>query len=125
MQVSFTDYLKGLGQDPEERVNSLELGFKLPEDETNIGFTRAKDDYRVNIFYYQIKYWEDFILFNFLMDRAAGHQLEDTLHSSYTPWKKAISGIYKEEVMRVAHGDKWVKNLLQIRKEKDFLQEKT
>tara|TARA_B100000925_G_scaffold137550_1_gene103016 strand:- start:2095 stop:2901 length:807 start_codon:yes stop_codon:yes gene_type:complete len=116
--------LKGLGQDPEERVNSLELGFKLPEDETNIGFTRAKDDYRVNIFYYQIKYWEDFVLFNFLMDRAAGHQLEDTLHSSYTPWKEAISGIYKEEVMHVAHGDKWVKKLAADPERKAFLQER-
>jgi ring-1,2-phenylacetyl-CoA epoxidase subunit PaaA len=116
--------LRGLGQDPEERVENLDLGYKLEEDETNIGFTRAKDDYRVNIFYYQIKYWEDFILFNFLMDRAAGHQLEDTLHSSYTPWKEAISGIYKEEVMHVAHGDKWVKKLAADPERKEFLQER-
>ena len=34
------------------------------------------------------------------MDRAAGHQLLDTFNSSYMPWKKAIEGIYKEEVMQ-------------------------
>ena len=116
--------LKGLGQDPEERINNYDLGYKLEDDQANIGFNRAKDDLRVNIFYYQIKFWEDFVLFNFLMDRAAGHQLEDTLHSSYTPWKEAISGIYKEEVMHVAHGDKWVKKLAADPERKPFLQER-
>jgi ring-1,2-phenylacetyl-CoA epoxidase subunit PaaA len=116
--------LKGLGENPEKHIQDSELSYKLEEDEINIGFNRAKADYRVNIFYYQIKYWEDFILFNFLMDRAAGHQLEDTLESSYTPWKVAISGIYKEEIMHIAHGDKWIKKLAGDPNKKEFLQER-
>lgn len=116
--------LKGLGQDPESHIEKVDLGYKLEDDLANIGFTRAKNDFRVNIFYYQIKYWEDFVLFNFLMDRAAGHQLEDTLHSSYIPWKEGIGGIYKEEVMHVAHGDKWVKRLAHDPERKEFLQER-
>ena len=116
--------LRGLGEDPEAHIQKVDLGKKLDEDEANIGFTRAMDDYRVNIFYYQIKYWEDFVLFNFLMDRAAGHQLEDTLHSSYIPWKEGISGIYKEETMHIAHGDKWVKKLSADPERKAFLQER-
>jgi ring-1,2-phenylacetyl-CoA epoxidase subunit PaaA len=89
-----------------------------------IGFRRVKDDSRVNIFYYNIKYWADFILFNFLMDRAAGHQLEDTLESSYIPWKTGMTGIYKEEIMHVAHGDKWIKILAEDPNEKSYLQER-
>ena len=116
--------LEDLGQDPQTHIDKTELGFKLEDDKAQIGFKRLKDDYRVNIFYYNIKYWTDFILFNFLMDRAAGHQLEDTLQSSYLPWKKGIEGIYKEEVMHLTHGDKWVKILAQDPKEKEFLQER-
>ncbi|WP_412473516.1 Phenylacetic acid catabolic protein [Halobacteriovorax sp. YZS-1-1] len=115
--------LKGLGEDVDTHIQESELGFKMEEDLAQIGFQRMKKDYRVNIFYYGINYWEDFILFNFLMDRAAGHQLEDTLDSSYLPWKKGIEGIYKEEIMHLAHGDKWIK-ILSEGDNKEFLQER-
>jgi len=114
--------LEDLGEDPVKHIESKELEYKLEDDTAQIGFKRVKDDYRVNIFYYNIKYWADFILFNFLMDRAAGHQLEDTLESTYIPWKTSIAGIYKEEVMHVAHGDKNIKILAQ--EDKTFLQER-
>ncbi len=114
--------LRDLGENPEGHIEKSELGYKIEDDQANIGFKRAKDDFRVNIFYYSINYWTDFILFNFLMDRAAGHQLEDTLHSSYTPWKKGIEGIYKEEIMHLTHGDTWVKKLAADAKERKFLQ---
>ena len=116
--------LQDLGENTEEHVRSKELNFKLDDDKAQIGFDRVKDDNRVNIFYYGINYWTDFILFNFLMDRAAGHQLEDTLQSSYIPWKKGIEGIYKEEIMHLTHGDKWIKILADDPKERDFLQER-
>jgi len=116
--------LTQLGEDIESHIESKDLGYKLEEDEINIGFNRVKDDARVNIFYYDIKHWTDFILFNFLMDRAAGHQLEDTLHSSYLPWKKGIEGIYKEEVMHLTHGDIWVKKLSADPESKAFLQKR-
>lgn len=116
--------LGDLGEDTEAHVRSKELGFKLEDDDAQIGFRRLRDDSRVNIFYYGINHWTDFILFNFLMDRAAGHQLEDTLQSSYLPWKKGVEGIYKEEVMHLAHGDKWVRVLAADPKERPFLQER-
>lgn len=116
--------LRDLGEDVDGHIENTDMGYKLEEDEVNIGFNRIKNDYRVNIFYYQIKYWTDYILFNFLMDRAAGHQLEDTLHSSYLPWKKGIEGIYKEEVMHLTHGDTWVKKLSKDPEQKAFLQER-
>lgn len=116
--------LDELGENTLAHTETKDLGFKLEEDQINIGFKRIKDDYRVNIFYYNIKHWEDYILFNFLMDRAAGHQLQDTFNSSYLPWKKAIEGIYKEEVMHLAHGDKWIKILAKDPEKKAFLQER-
>ena len=103
--------LEDLGEDPVKHIEEVELDYKLDDDQAQIGFQRVKEDFRVNIFYYDIKHWADFILFNFLMDRAAGHQLEDTLESTYLPWKTSIAGIYKEEVMHVAHGDKNIKLL--------------
>lgn len=116
--------LRDMGEDIEGYIETKDLGYKLEEDQVNIGFKRIKDDKRVNIFYYDIKYWEDFILFNFLMDRAAGHQLDDTLDSSYLPWKKSMSGIIKEEIMHMAHGDKWMKILAEDPNKKAFLQER-
>ena len=116
--------LRDLGENPEGHIEQSELDYKLEEDQINIGFKRVRDDFRVNIFYYNIKYWTDFILFNFLMDRAAGHQLEDTLHSSYLPWKKGIEGIYKEEIMHLTHGDIWVKKLSKDPQQRAFLQER-
>jgi ring-1,2-phenylacetyl-CoA epoxidase subunit PaaA len=116
--------LRDLGEDVDKHIENTDMAYKLEEDKINIGFNRVKNDNRVNIFYYNIKYWTDFILFNFLMDRAAGHQLEDTLHSSYTPWKKGIEGIYKEEVMHLTHGDIWVKKLSKDEETKKFLQER-
>ncbi|RLA64595.1 MAG: hypothetical protein DRQ88_00620 [Epsilonproteobacteria bacterium] len=116
--------LDDLGEDTLTHVKNKDLGFKLDDDLAQIGFQRIKDDFRVNIFYYNITHWTDFILFNFLMDRAAGHQLEDTLESSYIPWKIGLSGIYKEEIMHVAHGDKWIKKLTVDPSDKAFLQER-
>jgi ring-1,2-phenylacetyl-CoA epoxidase subunit PaaA len=116
--------LRDLGEDPEAHIENTDMGWKLEEDDINIGYNRVKNDFRVNIFYYQIKYWEDFILFNFLMDRAAGHQLEDTLHSSYNPWKKGIEGIYKEEVFHVTHGDTNIKKLCSDPERLKFVQER-
>jgi ring-1,2-phenylacetyl-CoA epoxidase subunit PaaA len=116
--------LSDLGHDTLSHIENSELQYKLEEDKVNIGFKRIKNDKRVNIFYYDIKYWTDFILFNFLMDRAAGHQLDDTLDSSYLPWRKSMDGIMKEEKMHLAHGDKWIKILSEKPDDKTFLQER-
>jgi len=116
--------LDDLGEKTHDHMLAHEFDWRIPDDLANIGFSRAKKDKRVNIFYYPITYWEDFCLFNFLMDRAAGHQLEDTLNSSYTPWKNAIGTICKEESMHLAHGDKTVKEMAQNPERRKFLQER-
>ena len=97
--------------------------FSLRVDKTDIGTERVADDKRVNIFYYPITTWFDFIMFNFCMDRGAGHQLEDSLHCSYKPWADVMEGIFKEEAMHMAHGDWWVKKLAADRETKDKTQE--
>src|SRR5690606_30235786 len=50
--------------------------------------------------------------------------LEDTLESSFTPWKNAIGTICKEEHMHLAHGDKTVRALAEDPEKKQFLQER-
>src|SRR4029434_5305810 len=50
-------------------------------------------------------------MFNFCMDRGAGHQLEDGRHSSYGPWRRGVEGIFKEERMHIRHGELWIKRL--------------
>jgi len=72
--------------------------------------TRDRDR-RLDIFRYPIPEWHDLVMFNFLMDRAAGHQLEDYKYSSYAPWARVIEVIDKEEESHVEHGEKWVKRL--------------
>lgn len=116
--------LDDLGEKTHDHMLAHDFDWRIPDDLANIGFSRAKKDKRVNIFYYPITYWEDFCLFNFLMDRAAGHQLEDTLNSSYIPWKNAIGTIVKEEHMHLAHGDKTVRTMAENPETRGFLQER-
>lgn len=113
--------LEGMGVDVDEYFSKH--NFSLRVEESDIGTERKADDKRVNIFYYPIETWNDFIMFNFCMDRGAGHQLEDSLDCSYKPWCDTMEGIFKEETMHMAHGDQWVKRLAADPKTKDGIQE--
>lgn len=103
--------LEELGVDVNERIRQQDFAYRVSQGDTNIGTERLAEDKRVNIFYYPIETWTDFIMFNFCMDRGAGHQLEDTLECSYGPWRRALQTIFKEEMMHVNHGDTWVERL--------------
>jgi ring-1,2-phenylacetyl-CoA epoxidase subunit PaaA len=102
--------LEDIGVPVDDYVEQFDFTFRV-DDHTNLGQTRAGSDKRVNIFYYSIDSWADFVMFNFLMDRGAGHQLEDVKHSTFGPWRREIDRIFKEEQTHVAHGDYWVKRL--------------
>lgn len=114
--------LEYLGEDVDARMHQHDFTLRLDADDANIGTTRIAADKRVNIFYYPIPTWTDFIMFQFCMDRGAGHQLEDSLESSYRPWAKVMEGIFKEEMFHIAHGDSWVKRLAQDPKTHDEVQ---
>ncbi|MCC6381224.1 MAG: phenylacetate-CoA oxygenase subunit PaaI [Dehalococcoidia bacterium] len=101
--------LEHLDVDVDERLRSFDFALRVEADD--LGTTRAAGDRRVNIFYYPINDWYDFIAFNVCMDRGAGHQLEDVLVSSYRPWARVMEGIFKEEMFHIAHGDNWVRRL--------------
>jgi ring-1,2-phenylacetyl-CoA epoxidase subunit PaaA len=91
-------------------VDKMDFTFRV-DDSESLGTKRAASDKRVNIFYYPIDSWADFVMFNFLMDRGAGHQLEDVKTCSFGPWRREIDRIFKEENTHIAHGDFWVKKL--------------
>ena len=101
--------LRGLGFAVDEHVAQHEWDLRVQAE--NIGAERLADDKRVNIFYYPIDTWEDFIMFNFCMDRGAAHQLYDAEHCSYEPWRRAIKKIAEEEAGHLQHGDLWVQKL--------------
>jgi ring-1,2-phenylacetyl-CoA epoxidase subunit PaaA len=104
--------LADLGFDVESHVRQHDETFTMRIDAgRDIGTSRITSDKRVNIFYYPIDTWADFIFFNFCMDRGAGHQLEDVRGCSYGPWVRAIDGIFKEEKFHIRHGEYWVKKL--------------
>jgi ring-1,2-phenylacetyl-CoA epoxidase subunit PaaA len=78
--------LADLGFDVESHVRQHDETFTMRIDASrDIGTARITSDKRVNIFYYPIDTWADFIFFNFCMDRGAGHQLEDVRGCSYGP----------------------------------------
>jgi ring-1,2-phenylacetyl-CoA epoxidase subunit PaaA len=104
--------LADLGFDVEAHVRAHDDVFRMRiEPDADIGTARITSDKRVNIFYYPIDTWADFVFFNFCMDRGAGHQLEDARHCSYGPWVRAIEGIFKEEKFHIRHGEHWVRKL--------------
>jgi len=104
--------LADLGMDVEGHVGAHDQAFTMRIDASaDIGTARITSDKRVNIFYYPIDTWADFVFFNFCMDRGAGHQLEDVRACSYGPWVRAIEGIFREEKFHIRHGEHWVKRL--------------
>jgi ring-1,2-phenylacetyl-CoA epoxidase subunit PaaA len=104
--------LADLGFDVAAHVRRHDEIFTLRiEADADIGTRRITSDKRVNIFYYPIETWADFVFFNFCMDRGAGHQLEDVRGCSYGPWVRAIEGIFKEEKFHIRHGEHWVQKL--------------
>src|SRR5512135_1708837 len=111
--------LENLGEDVDAHVRGHDFTMRLSDSDANIGTQRAADDKRVNIFYYPIDDWVDFCMFNFCMDRGAGHQLEDSLQATYKPWARVLDGIFREEKFHIAHGDNWVKRLAQDAKTHD------
>ena len=114
--------LEDVGVPVDEYVEQFDFTYRV-EGETDLGATRAANDKRVNIFYYTIDTWADFVIFNFVMDRGAGHQLEDVKKSTYGPWRREIDRIFKEELTHVAHGDYWVKRLALDPKTRPVIQE--
>ena len=96
--------LEDLGIPVDDYVEQFDFTFRV-DGQTDLGATRAANDKRVNIFYYTIDSWADFVMFNFLMDRGAGHQLEDVKQSSYGPWRREIDRIFKEKLTHIAHDD--------------------
>ena len=107
------DLLEELGVDVQAHVGAHDGSFaaRLHDADADIGTARISSDKRVNIFYYPIDTWADFVMFNFCMDRGAGHQLEDVRQCSYGPWRRAVEGIFKEEKMHIRHGELWVRRL--------------
>ena len=104
--------LADLDFDVDAHVRAHDDAFTMRVEATaDIGTARIMSDQRVNIFYYPIETWADFVFFNFCMDRGAGHQLEDVRQCSYGPWARAIEDIFKEEKFHVRHGEHWVKRL--------------
>jgi ring-1,2-phenylacetyl-CoA epoxidase subunit PaaA len=103
--------LADLGFDVQAHIAAQNLAFRLDTGSADIGTERLRTDKRVNIFYYPIETWTDFVMFNFCMDRGAGHQLEDTRTCSYGPWRRVVEGIFKEEVVHIGHGETWVRRL--------------
>lgn len=114
--------LENLHEDVNTHVKEFDFTMRISQDDADIGMQRAGADKRVNIFYYPINTWVDFVMFNFCMDRGAGHQLEDSLDASYRPWARVLEGIFKEEKFHIAHGDNWVKRLAQDVKTHDAAQ---
>jgi ring-1,2-phenylacetyl-CoA epoxidase subunit PaaA len=101
--------LREIGFNVDAHVAEHEWAMRV--DASNIGTERMAADKRVNIFYYPIETWVDFIMFNFMMDRGAAHQLYDAEHCSYAPWNRAIKKIGAEEVGHLHHGDMWVQKM--------------
>jgi ring-1,2-phenylacetyl-CoA epoxidase subunit PaaA len=118
--------LTELGVDVESRVQAYDYTLRVGE-QVELGSMPSAGsgagDKRVNIFYYPINTWYDYVMFNFCMDRGAGHQLEDARDCSYGPWMRVMEGIFKEEDMHIAHGDSWVERLAADPKTHDGIQE--
>jgi len=103
--------LEDLGVDVPAHIGRHDFALRLDDANADIGTGRAAADQRVNIFYYPIDRWSDFVFFNFCIDRGACLHRVDVRQCSYGPWARAIEGIFKEEKMHIRHGELWVQRL--------------
>lgn len=103
--------LEDLDIDVDSHVAKYDYTFRVEMKSDELKNRRAADDRRLNIFYYPIGTWADFIVFRFCVDRGAGHQLEDVKVSTYGPWKREIERIFKEEMAHINRADYWMKKL--------------
>src|SRR5258705_10505142 len=88
-------FLADLGVDVDGHVRAHDEAFTMRvADDADIGTARITADKRVNIFYYPIDTWADFIFFNFCLDHGAGHHPQDVRTCSHGPWVRAIEGIF-------------------------------
>src|SRR5499433_2715948 len=77
--------LADLGFDVESHVRQHDEIFTMRIDaDRDIGTARITSDKRVNIFYYPIDTWADFIFFNFCMDRGAARSTASSRKRSST-----------------------------------------
>jgi len=53
----------------------------------------------------EIKTWEDFAVFGFLIDRVGRYQLEEFFDCTYRPLEKILPQIVKEEIGHVGYGE--------------------
>jgi len=90
----------------------------------NMPRQRRTEDFRVNIFYYDLitpgdplRTWINFAIFQFLQDRGAGEQIRDTLRSSFAPWAHENGKTMREENKHIRHGDMWIARLFEERPE--------
>src|SRR5438034_2060786 len=86
--------LADLGFDVASHVRRHDAVFTMRiSSDADIGTARITSDKRVNIFYYPIETWADFVFFNFCMYRCAGRHLQDVRGGSYCPLFRATEGL--------------------------------
>src|SRR5205809_8122484 len=66
--------------------------------------SRPNKERYVEAFRGQIKTWEDFSVFGFLIDRVGRFQLEEFLDCSYLPLQRGLPEIIKEEIGHIGFG---------------------
>ncbi|NIO12071.1 MAG: hypothetical protein GTO40_30245 [Deltaproteobacteria bacterium] len=65
----------------------------------------------VEAFRGQIKTWEDFAVFGFLIDRVGRYQLEEFMNCTFQPLARILPTILKEEISHVGYGTNQVAEL--------------
>lgn len=79
-------------------------------------------DYAESFILRPIKSWPDLIAYNLLIDSAADEWLRDFADCSWGPWNRAMRQIQADEVMHLAHGDRWIERLAQRPEQKEAVQ---
>jgi len=113
------EILNNIGFDADKWVEDYQevYSFRLKHGEKLPRGRRYTEDFRVNIFYYDLisdndlETWINFGVFQFVQDRGAGEQIRDTLDSSFGPWAEANRRTMSEENKHIHHGDTWMASL--------------
>jgi ring-1,2-phenylacetyl-CoA epoxidase subunit PaaA len=115
--------LENLGIDIKSYIAKHDYAYRVTLKDDSLKLNRITDDKRLNIFYYSIDTWADFVAFLFCVYRGARRQLEDARKSTYGPWKREIERVFRDESTRVDHSEYWVKEMALERATKGEIQE--
>lgn len=101
----------------QDEIAHAHIAYRMLEDlgvsKEQLVYERRPEDFKYPYaFDVPLETWEELVVANALYDRAGFVLLSDVFkHTTFTPWKRALAKVDKEESFHLRHGETWMKKI--------------